>query len=141
MRGAQNFVAHLAKQENLHRTSSLRVDLYGSLAATGKGHGTFTAVMLGLEGYEPDKILPSEVEDTLERMESTGIVRLGAQIATPKEIAYRVEDMVLRPLTVLPTHTNGMKFAALDTDGNVLLEETYYSVGGGFIVKEGSTLR
>jgi len=138
MRGAQNFVAHLAKQENLHRTSSLRVDLYGSLAATGKGHGTFTAVMLGLEGYEPDKILPSEVEDTLERMESTGIVRLGAQIATPKEIAYRVEDMVLRPLTVLPTHTNGMKFAALDTDGNVLLEETYYSVGGGFIVKEGA---
>lgn len=139
MRAAQTFVGHLVSQGLLANTWTIGVDLYGSLAATGKGHGTFTAVMLGLEGFAPDTILPDEVEATLARQDTAGTVRLGAELTDePREIEYRVDDMVLRPLTVLPFHTNGMKFVAYDKQGTALLDETYFSVGGGFIVREGS---
>src|SRR5690606_13172070 len=113
MRAAQTFVGHLVNQGLLANTWTIGVDLYGSLAATGNGHGTFTAVMLGLEGFAPDTILPDEVEATLARQDTAGTVRLGAELTDePREIEYRVDDMVLRPLTVLPFHTNGMKFVA-----------------------------
>ena len=139
MRAAHTFAQHLVSHAHLSRVASISVDLYGSLAATGKGHATFTAIMLGLEGYAPDTILPSEVADTLARQEREGTVRLAAQLAnTGHPIEYRIEDMVLRPLTVLPFHTNGMKFVARDGEGTALLDETYFSVGGGFIVREGS---
>lgn len=139
MRAAQTFAHHLAQRSHLEHTASLAVDLYGSLAATGAGHGTFTAVLLGLEGYEPDKILPDEVDEALARMSETGIVRLADNVAdAPQLIAFTVEDMTQRPLTVLPFHTNGMTFKAIDAGGETLLEETYFSVGGGFIVREGA---
>ncbi|GAB3052983.1 L-serine ammonia-lyase [Sediminivirga luteola] len=118
--------------ETLGRVSGLRVDVYGSLAATGKGHGTFTAILLGLEGYWPDRIEPEEVEERLSAIESSGRIRLGGVL----ELEYGVDDMVLRPLTVLPRHTNGVRFTLLDAAGDELFAETYFSVGGGFVVSE-----
>ncbi|NKX54108.1 L-serine ammonia-lyase [Arthrobacter mobilis] len=142
MRAAHQFTARLAKEGRLESVAGLRVDLYGSLAATGRGHGTFTAVLLGLEGFEPETILPAEVDEALARIEDTGILRLGAELVAgadqARPITYSVADMVLHPLTVLPRHTNGMKFAVLDAAGQVLVEETYFSVGGGFIIREGA---
>lgn len=139
MRAAHTFVAHLDRLGQLDSVSEVRVDLYGSLAATGKGHGTFTAVLLGLEGYDPQTVLPAEVDQALSRIEETGQLRLGEQLGRePVIVRFGVPDIVLRPLTVLPRHTNGMRFGAVDRDGTLLDEQLYYSVGGGFIVRDGA---
>ena len=138
MRAAHAFALKLVREGHLADTATLRVNVYGSLAATGRGHGTFTAIMLGLEGYDPEAILPAEVDERLEDMAATGKLQLCSAVGTGKEIDYKVEDMMQHPLTILPRHTNGMKLAALDADGNVITEDTYYSVGGGFIVRDGA---
>ncbi|WP_415855948.1 L-serine ammonia-lyase [Sinomonas sp. G460-2] len=155
MRAGAVFARELRERGLLDEVAGLRVDLYGSLAATGRGHGTFTAVLLGLEGFEPEEILPEQVEERLTAIAETGRLNL----AGGRELEYGVEDMVLHPLTVLPRHTNGMKFqvfgspeaskaeaddagAGLSGAGTLvgaplLHEATFFSVGGGFIVREG----
>lgn len=133
MRAAAVFAEELKGLGVLAEVASLRVDLYGSLAATGHGHGTMTAVLLGLEGFHPELILPAEVEERLASIAETGILNLAGSVALP----YGVKDMVLRPLTVLPRHTNGMTFTVCDASGEVLHAATFFSVGGGFIVREG----
>ncbi|GAB4100592.1 L-serine ammonia-lyase [Sinomonas halotolerans] len=155
MRAGAVFARELRERGLLDRVASLRVDVYGSLAATGHGHGTFTAVLLGLEGFEPEEILPEQVEERLAAIAETGKLNL----AGGKVLPYGVEDMVLHPLTVLPRHTNGLKFKVYGAAGasegrgaddggtgpgadaapspEVLHEATFFSVGGGFIVREG----
>ncbi|MFD0046635.1 L-serine ammonia-lyase [Pseudarthrobacter scleromae] len=133
MRAAAVFAEELKASGVLAGVASLRVDLYGSLAATGHGHGTMTAILLGLEGFHPELILPDEVEQRLAAIAETGTLRLAGAVALP----YGVKDMVLRPLTVLPRHTNGMTFTVTDAAGEVLHAATFFSVGGGFIVREG----
>ncbi|MFJ6283535.1 L-serine ammonia-lyase [Pseudarthrobacter oxydans] len=133
MRAAAVFAEELKASGVLAGVASLRVDLYGSLAATGHGHGTMTAILLGLEGFHPELILPEEVEERLAAIAETGTLQLAGAVALP----YGVKDMVLRPLTVLPRHTNGMTFTVSDAGGRVLHAATFFSVGGGFIVREG----
>ncbi|MFJ6538773.1 L-serine ammonia-lyase [Paenarthrobacter sp. NPDC091711] len=137
MRAGAVFAGELKDAGVLGSVASLRVDLYGSLAATGRGHGTMTATLLGLEGYHPELILPEEVEERLAAIAETGVLNLAGASGEGAELPYAVEDMVLHPLTVLPRHTNGMKFAVSDAEGKVLREATFFSVGGGFIVREG----
>ena len=137
MRAARRFSAEqLVDTGHIDAVASLEVDLFGSLSATGSGHGTFTAVLLGLEGWAAEEILPRQVDDRLSEIEHTGTVQLAAQLGRRRDIALRVEDFVQRPLTVLDRHTNAMRLRALDADGDLLAEETYYSVGGGFVVSE-----
>lgn len=133
MRAAAVFAEELKASGVLDRVAGLRVDLYGSLAATGHGHGTMTAILLGLEGFHPELILPDEVEQRLAAIADTGQLRLAGSVSFP----YGVKDMILHPLTILPRHTNGLKFAVSDTAGEVLHQATFFSVGGGFIVREG----
>jgi L-serine dehydratase len=133
MRAAAVFAEELEASGVLEKVASLRVDLYGSLAATGHGHGTMTAILLGLEGYHPEKILPAEVEDRLAAIAETGTLRLSGSVPLP----YGVQDMVLRPLTILPRHTNGMTFTVAGAGGDTLHSATFFSVGGGFIVRDG----
>jgi L-serine dehydratase len=133
MRAAAVFSEELKASGKLADVASLRVDLYGSLAATGHGHGTLTAILLGLEGFHPELILPDEVEERLAAIAETGTLLLAGAVQLP----YGVKDMVLRPLTVLPRHTNGMTFTVSDAGGEVLHTATFFSVGGGFIVREG----
>ncbi|WP_432245640.1 L-serine ammonia-lyase [Arthrobacter sp. G.S.26] len=133
MRAAAVFAEELKASGDLGQVASLRVDLYGSLAATGHGHGTMTAILLGLEGYHPEQILPEEVEERLAGIAATGTLQLAGAVPLP----YGVADMVLRPLTILPRHTNGLTFTVSDAGGNVLHQATFFSVGGGFIVREG----
>ncbi|MET3175630.1 UNVERIFIED_ORG: L-serine dehydratase [Arthrobacter sp. UYCu721] len=133
MRAAAVFAEELKVSGSLDKVAGLRVDLYGSLAATGHGHGTMTAILLGLEGFHPEKILPAEVEERLAAIAETGTLQLAGSVPLP----YGVKDMVLRPLTVLPRHTNGMTFTVTDEAGEVLHKATFFSVGGGFIVREG----
>ncbi|MFI5086693.1 MAG: L-serine ammonia-lyase [Actinomycetales bacterium] len=139
MRAAAAFAAELADSGVLERVASLRVDLYGSLAATGRGHGTMTAVLLGLEGYLPEVILPAEVEERLASIAATGTLNLAGAGPSGRGVmlAFGEKDMILHPLTVLPRHTNGMTFAVAGADGAVLHTATFFSVGGGFIVRGG----
>ncbi|SJN07967.1 L-serine dehydratase [Leucobacter sp. 7(1)] len=145
MRAANRFAAQLRASGVLPRVRGLRVDLFGSLAATGRGHGTLTAVLLGLEGVDPETVLPEEIERALSRIDGEGQLQLadgagavGSEAQSPITVPFREADIVLRPLTVLPTHTNGMRFGVTDAEGELLVEETYFSVGGGFIVREGA---
>ena len=139
MRAAHAFAAELSRRGLAGSVAELRVDLYGSLAATGRGHGTFTAVLLGLEGCDPETVLPEEVECALERIERTGELRFAELLGEgSSSVRFGVDAIVLHPLTVLPRHSNGMRFAALDTAGRVQEEQTYFSVGGGFIIREGA---
>ncbi|WP_427174663.1 L-serine ammonia-lyase [Arthrobacter sp. 92] len=133
MRAAAVFAEELKAFGDLQQVAGLRVDLYGSLAATGHGHGTMTAILLGLEGLHPELILPDEVEERLAAIAETGTLQLAGAVSLP----YGVTDMVLRPLTILPRHTNGMTFTVTGSDGEVLHTATFFSVGGGFIVREG----
>ncbi|MDQ0802423.1 L-serine ammonia-lyase [Arthrobacter sp. SLBN-112] len=133
MRAAAVFAEELQASGRLAGVAGLRVDLYGSLAATGHGHGTMTAILLGLEGFHPELILPAEVEERLAAIAETGMLQLAGSVRLP----YGVADMVLRPLTVLPRHTNGMTFTVTDAAGAVVHAATFFSVGGGFIVREG----
>jgi L-serine dehydratase len=133
MRAAAVFAEELKASGKLGEVASLRVDLYGSLAATGHGHGTMTAILLGLEGFHPELILPDEVEERLATIADTGMLQLSGAVSLP----YGVEDIILRPLTILPRHTNGMTFTVSDADGATLHKATFFSVGGGFIVREG----
>ncbi|MBT2250779.1 L-serine ammonia-lyase, partial [Arthrobacter sp. BHU FT2] len=137
MRAAAVFAGELKSLGVLAGVASLRVDLYGSLAATGHGHGTMTAVLLGLEGFHPERILPEEVEERLAAIAETGMVNLAGAGGDGVPLPYGVKDMVLRPLTVLPRHTNGMTFTVCGAAGEVLHAATFFSVGGGFIVREG----
>ena len=134
MRAAAAFAGGLAAAGVLARVASVGVDLYGSLAATGRGHGTMTAVLLGLEGREPELVLPEEVRERLGAFAAGEPLLLGGVVP----LLFGAGDIALHPRTVLPRHTNGMRFAVLDAAGEVLAQETYFSVGGGFIVREGA---
>ena len=132
MRAAADFAASIAGV--LGAVAAVRVDLYGSLAATGRGHGTLTAVLLGLEGHLPDRILPAEVDAEIARIAGGGDLML----AGARPLDFSPEEIVLHPLTVLPRHPNGMRFEVLDAAGASLAASTYFSLGGGFIAREGA---
>lgn len=132
MRAAERFVSDLRTLDALETIASVRIDLYGSLAATGGGHGTMTAVLLGLEGYRPDEIKTDVMERRIASMRSTGRILLGGE----REIALAEQDIALHPLTILPVHPNGMTVTAVDAEGTSLHRETYFSTGGGFVVSE-----
>lgn len=134
MRAASSFVALLG--DSLSSLASIRVDVFGSLAATGAGHGTFDAILLGLEGCRPDLVEANEITARRTRMSETGTIIAGDATGNGVEIALTEEDVVKRPLTVLPRHTNALTLTAFDGEGETLAEETYYSVGGGFVTSE-----
>lgn len=130
MRAAASFVELVGERVNV--LASVRVDVFGSLAATGRGHGTFDAILLGLEGCKPEEVEANDMDQRKARMAQTGAVRFG----DVRDIKLTEDDMVKRPLTVLKRHTNAMTLTAFDAAGEELAKETYYSVGGGFVVAE-----
>ncbi len=115
----------------LEQVVRVRCELFGSLAMTGRGHGTDKAVLLGLEGEHPDSVDPDRIPTTLERIRgSHQLLLLGK-----KTIAFEEKrDLVFNKRQKLPFHTNGMRFSAYDADDNELASRDYYSVGGGFVV-------
>jgi L-serine dehydratase len=131
MRAANLFVAALREGGVLAAVKRVRCALYGSLGATGKGHGSDKAVMLGLEGEEPDGIDPDCIADRLQQVRDQRSLKLGGEHAIGFD---EREDLLFLRRETLPFHPNGMRLAALGEAGQVLLERTYYSVGGGFVV-------
>ena len=138
MTAACAFVDMLAEKALLNATARVEVDLYGSLALTGKGHATDRALMLGLSGQRPDRIDPDEADLTVERIRASGRLSLGGS----HEIAFdEPRDMRFLQRERLPHHSNGMRFAAFDVDGGTLDTKIYYSVGGGAIVDDAAVAR
>ncbi|WP_186241151.1 L-serine ammonia-lyase [Mycobacterium simulans] len=132
MLAAARFVADLERRGTLPDVSGLRVDLYGSLAATALGHGTLPAILLGLQGYYPDTIESDEMEQRLAAVRATGQVALAGSVP----IAFAEDDIARHPRTVLSRHPNGMTITATACDGRELHSETYFSIGGGFVITE-----
>jgi L-serine dehydratase len=138
MRAAHAFVTRLQSDGLLARTARVRAEMFGSLGATGHGHGTVKAVVLGLEGEQPDRVDTTTAEPRVATVRATGVLRLGGK----HEIAFALDDdVVLHRRKRLPFHPNGMLFAAIDGNGRTLLEREYYSVGGGFVLDQGEAGR
>ncbi|WP_042374319.1 L-serine ammonia-lyase [Streptacidiphilus neutrinimicus] len=133
MRAARMFAHRLKAEGQLSDVASLRAELFGSLGATGHGHGTPKAVMLGLEGKSPRTVDVEQADLDVEQIKATKrIALLGTH-----EIAFDPDsELVLHRRRSLPYHANGMTLSAYDAAGVALLEKTYYSVGGGFVVDE-----
>ncbi|TDT30346.1 L-serine ammonia-lyase [Streptomyces sp. BK208] len=133
MRAARMFARRLRNEELLDSVASVRAELYGSLGATGHGHGTPKAVLLGLEGDSPRTVDVESADDRVETIRSSGLISLLGD----HEIAFSYDDdMVLHRRETLPYHANGMTLWAYDAEGAEVLTKTYYSVGGGFVVDE-----
>ncbi|MDQ1016113.1 L-serine ammonia-lyase [Streptomyces afghaniensis] len=133
MRAARMFARRLRNEELLAPTTTVRAELYGSLGATGHGHGTPKAVLLGLEGDSPRTVDVEKADERVEAIRAGGRLNLLGE----HEIAFSYDDdMVLHRRKALPYHANGMTLWAYDASGAELLTKTYYSVGGGFVVDE-----
>ena len=134
MRASARFVQRwLVDAGNLHACERIKAELYGSLALTGKGHGSDKAVLLGLEGQWPHRIDPDTIDPMLARIRKDKNLR----IADGKTIGFDEKtDLVFNKRQKLPFHSNGMRFTAYGSDGEELCSREYYSVGGGFVVNQ-----
>jgi L-serine dehydratase len=133
MKAAGSFVRSLTEAGALVAVARVRVDLYGSLAWTGRGHSTDKAVILGLAGEKPETVDPDRADELVAAIEKIHTLPLGGKAA----VAFHAErDIVLDRITKTPHHPNTLRFAAFDAAGEILAEERWCSIGGGFIVRE-----
>ena len=133
MRAARLFAERLRHDGQIDAVVRLRCDLYGSLGATGKGHGTDKAVLLGLAGHEPDTVEVATIPALLQSVREDRVVALGGG----RPVAFdESTDLVFHRRETLPFHANGMRLVAWDAAGRELANRCYYSVGGGFVVSD-----
>jgi L-serine dehydratase len=133
MRAARLFALRLQHDGQLPHTVRVRCDLYGSLGATGKGHGSDKAVLLGLAGHEPDTVDVEAIPTLLKRIRDSGTLPLAGM--QPMHFNER-RDLLFHRRESLPLHANGMRFAAFNASGAELADREYYSVGGGFVISD-----
>jgi L-serine dehydratase len=131
MRAARTFALRLQELDLLERTAALRVELLGSLGATGRGHGTDRAVVLGLEGETPEDVDPAAMTARMEAIrQSRRLVVLQS-----RRVDFDADtDLVFLPYERVPPHPNAMRFTALDAGGEVLRTDIFFSIGGGFVL-------
>ena len=133
MRAARLFAERLAQEGHLDQVRRVHAELFGSLGATGRGHGSDKAVLLGLSGHEPDTVDVDAVPGHLEQIRSQQRLMLLGR----REIAFdEKQDLIFNRRETLPLHSNGMRFTAYAVDGRELSTRIYYSVGGGFVVSD-----
>ncbi len=132
MSAANAFVKKLAIDNKLQEVSSIQIELFGSLALTGEGHGTDKAVLLGLEGHSPDQVDPNDIVPRFLTICNEEILNLN----NTKKITFSKNTDLLFHDDPLPKHPNGLRFTANDQNSSIIQREIYYSVGGGFIVTD-----
>jgi L-serine dehydratase len=133
-RGAERFLNELHDENIFSKVNRIRVDLYGSLSLTGKGHATDLAVMLGLSGADPEYVPVEDISGIIDNINSTHKLILGGN----REISFNPETDIVFNRDFLPFHANGFMFTAYTGDSEY--ESTFYSIGGGFVVKEERTV-
>ncbi|MFW7377975.1 MAG: L-serine ammonia-lyase [Oligoflexus sp.] len=133
MRAAFRFILGLEEKQVFENIVKIEVELYGSLALTGIGHGTDKAILLGLLGEKPDEVDPSAIEAMITQVKQSKKLLLAGK----RQIDFSPKDRIIfHRRKTLPYHPNGMKFHAFDQDGSCLHSRVYYSIGGGFVVNE-----
>ncbi len=133
MIAARKFILSIEESNQLKRVTRIKSEMYGSLGATGRAHGTPKAIILGLEGEQPEKVDATLITKRIEKIYSAGRINLLGKYT----INYnRKTDLKLYRKKSLPFHPNGMIFSAFDESGKELVQKTYYSVGGGFVVDD-----
>ncbi|QDU62461.1 L-serine dehydratase 1 [Planctomycetes bacterium Pan216] len=133
MKAAHQFVILLRSHERIDQVASVVIDLFGSLALTGRGHATDKAVLLGLLGEEPESVDPDRVEELVGRVATRGHLRLG----NTRDIPFAIDrDLRFHMEEFLPRHPNAMRLTARCERNGASISETYYSLGGGFILSE-----
>ncbi|MDP1604749.1 MAG: L-serine ammonia-lyase [Legionella sp.] len=133
MLASNAFIQQLENDTLIEKIARIKIELYGSLALTGKGHGTDKAILNGLEGKLPDTVIPESMVPRMQEILTTQTLKLGGH----KEIPFNdTFDFLFLQKELLPKHTNGMRFTAYDNDGNILKTQIYYSIGGGFITTD-----
>ncbi|MDH3440132.1 MAG: L-serine ammonia-lyase [Gammaproteobacteria bacterium] len=136
MRAAAMFASKLDESGQLRSVAGVKAQLYGSLGATGRGHGSDKAVLLGLEGAAPESVDVDSIPARMADIELQGSLNILAK----KTIAFDPKtDLVFEKRESLPGHPNGLRFSAFDENGDLIREGVYYSVGGGFVVSENHT--
>jgi L-serine dehydratase len=138
MRAALRFITELEFTGQTLQTASVRVDLYGSLALTGLGHGTDRAILLGLSGLTPEGVDPSEIESRVSAIRTGKTLQISGDhtivFDEGRHLIFHRDQMY--PVAGVASHPNGMRFSAFDDNGGLLLERLFFSIGGGFIVSE-----
>src|SRR3954470_5080869 len=133
MRAARQFALRLRERGLLAPVARVSVTLYGSLGATGKGHGSDKAILLGLSGYEPDTVDGDAIAGIVDTIRTSQKLALLGE----HQIGFdERRDLAFNHRDTLPLHSNGMRFVAADASGAELATGTYYSVGGGFVVSD-----
>lgn len=132
-RAAERWIKELKHKNIFNQVESIKVDLYGSLSLTGKGHATDLALMLGLTGSDPETFPVETIEETIASIKSHKILAFNSE----KDISFSIEDDIVFNKEFLPFHANGLIFTALIKDKEY--KSTFYSIGGGFVVKEAQT--
>ena len=130
-RAAERFLSELKSENILQKVTRVKVDLFGSLSLTGKGHATDLAIMLGLSGQDPEYILIKNIAGIIKIIEDKNEINLGNEITIP---FYFLQDIIFNK-NFLPFHANGLTFTAF-LDGEMDFTATFYSIGGGFVIKE-----
>jgi len=133
MRAAKLFANQLLKADVDDQIERVKIELYGSLGATGKGHGSDRAIILGLEGESPEDVVVDQIESRLAGIIDRQSLHLDSGVNVSFDPAH---DLIFHRRKTLPYHSNGMIFQAFDKHNLCLLNRRYYSVGGGFVVDE-----
>ena len=129
-RAAERFLKELKEENILDKTTRVKVDLYGSLSLTGVGHATDFAVMLGLSGQDPEYIPVQDIDGIIKNIKTNHQLKLNNELV----IDFEIEKDIVFNKNFLPFHANGLTFTAYHEKGSY--ESTFYSIGGGFVVKE-----
>lgn len=133
MLAANAFLVLLEQRDVFAQTQRVKIELYGSLALTGKGHGTDKAILNGLENQAPETVIPERMVPRMQEILHNKKLHLAGR----KEIPFDEKtDFLFLQKELLPLHTNGMRLSVFDADNNLLIQQVYYSIGGGFITTE-----
>jgi len=131
MRASKKFVDLLKHKDLLFNVAQIKIELFGSLALTGVGHGTDYAVLMGLEGDSPENIDPTSIQPRIQNISKSQTINLRKE----HQVKFiPIQHLVWYTQDTLPFHPNGVRYLAYDNNNQVILSEDYYSVGGGFVI-------
>ena len=133
MKAGKQFIDDLIERNQFEQTAEIHVDVYGSLSMTGRGHSTDIAIIMGLAGYLPHNVDIDMISGFIEKVKQTALLPINVG---QKTVKFDFENNLIFHRTFLKLHENGMTITALDENRTELYRQTYYSIGGGFIVDE-----